>query len=200
MIDNIIDVNLFFQISAIIILSLFYAFYIAKIIVLKRQSIKTNQAGVGNKAKRVLNVERIMSAVNILALIADVCSVFVIKKPPILQVRIVGVIIGIFAVIIFALAIITMKNSWRVGIPEEKTSLVTNGIYKWSRNPAFVGFDLLYLSMCLLFFNVPLLVISICAVIMLHIQISQEEEYMKNTFGKYYLDYMEHTLKYFGKR
>lgn len=43
------------------------------------------------------------------------------------------------AVLFFALATNTMKNSWRVGIPEEKTALVTKGVYKWSRNPAFAS-------------------------------------------------------------
>ena len=39
-----------------------------------------------------------------------------------------------------------MKNSWRAGIPsEDKIEFVSNGIYKISRNPAFVGFDLLYI-------------------------------------------------------
>ena len=60
--------------------------------------------------------------------------------------------------------------------------------------PAFVGFDLLYLSICLLFFNIPLLVISIWAAVMLHLQALQEEEHMKKMFGEDYINYMEHTL------
>lgn len=102
--------------------------------------------------------------------------------------------------IVFALATITMKNSWRVGIPEEKTALITNGIYKWSRNPAFVGFDLLYLSMCLLFYNIPLLVVSVWAAVMLHLQILQEENHMKKMAGEEYITYMKHTSRYFGKK
>ncbi len=58
------------------------------------------------------------------------------------QVRIAGIMLGILAAVFFAAATITMKNGWRVGIREEKTALATNGIYKRSRNPAFVGFDL----------------------------------------------------------
>lgn len=91
------------------------------------------------------------------------------------SVRAIGIAIGIMGVLSFALATITMQDSWRVGILEEKTVFVTNGIYKWSRNPAFVGFDLLYLSICLLYFNIPLLMVSLWAAIMLHLQILQEE-------------------------
>lgn len=191
---------MFFQISAIAILIAFYGFYIAKIIVQNKKSIKTNQMGMGNKPKKVLHVEKIMSLATVLAMIADVCSIFAVKDFPMVQVRIAGIMLGILAVVFFAAATITMKNSWRVGIPEEKTALVTNGIYKWSRNPAFVGFDLLYLAICFLFFNIPLLVISIWAAVMLHLQVLQEEEHMKKMFGEDYINYMEHTFRYFGKR
>lgn len=191
---------MFFQISAITILIAFYGFYIAKIKLQKKQSIKTNQMGIGNKPKKVLLIERIMSVATVLAIVVDVCSIFVVKKCPIVQIRIVGLLIGSLSVIFFALATITMKNSWRVGIPEEKTALVTNGIYKWSRNPAFVGFDLLYLSMCFLFYNIPLLVVSAWAAVMLHLQILQEEDHMIKMFGEDYITYMEHTFRYFGKR
>lgn len=189
-----------FQVLAIALLVVFYGFYISKIILQKRQSIKTNQMGIGNKPKKVLLIERIMSLATVLAIAIDVCSVFMVKKVPIIQVRIVGLLAGTLAVIFFALATITMKNSWRVGIPDEKTALVTNGIYRWSRNPAFVGFDLLYLSMCLLFFNIPLLVVSVWAAVMLHLQILQEEDHMKKTFGEDYIAYMKQTFRYLGRR
>ena len=145
-----------YQIVAILILS---AFYFAKIFIQKRQSIKTNQMGIGDKPKRVLFIERVMSV-----------------------------------------ATVTMKNSWRVGIPEEKTALITDGIYKWSRNPAFAGFDLLYLSICLMFFNIPLAVVSVWAAVRLHLQILQQEAYMHDIFGEEYEQYRKHILRYLGKR
>lgn len=125
---------------------------------------------------------------------------FLVKRFPITEVRIVGVLAGILGVLFFALATITMKTSWRVGIPEEKTALVTQGIYGWSRNPAFVGFDLLYLSVCLVFFNIPLLLVSLWAAVMLHLQILQEENHMHHVFGEEYDVYKKHTLRYLGKR
>lgn len=191
---------MFFQIMAVLILTVFYAFYFAKIIIQKRQSIKTNQMGTGNKPKKVLFIERIMSVATVLTFILGVCSIFLVKEYPTAEIRIVGIIIGVIAIVFFASAAITMKNSWRVGIPEEKTSLVTTGIYNLSRNPAFVGFDLLYLSVCIMFFNIPLMLISVWAALMLHLQILQEEEYMHNMFGTEYDAYKKHTMRYFGRR
>lgn len=189
-----------YQITAILILLSFYTFYLAKIVIQKKQAIKTNQMGIGNKPRKVILVERIMSAATVLTCVADVLSIFALRSFLAAELRILGVVIGIVAVIIFASATITMKNSWRVGIPEEKTSLITNGIYNWSRNPAFVGFDLLYASICLMFFNIPLLLVSIWAAVMLHLQILQEEEHMLKMFGKEYEQYKKHTLRYFGRR
>ena len=191
---------MFFQIAAILILLSFYTFYFAKILFQKKQSIKTNQMWIGNKPKKVLMIERIMSAATVLTCVAGVLNIFAVKSFLTAELRILGVVTGIVAVIIFASATITMKNSWRVGIPEEKTSLITNGIYNWSRNPAFVGFDLLYASICLMFFNMPLLLVSICAAVMLHLQILQEEEHMLKMFGKEYEQYKKHTLRYFVRR
>lgn len=189
-----------FKIIATLILLVFYMFYFAKIVIQKKQSIKTNQMGIGNKPKKVLLIERIMSCATVLTCVIGVCSIFFVKRFPITEVRIVGVLAGVLGVLFFALATITMKTSWRVGIPEEKTALVTQGIYGWSRNPAFVGFDLLYLSVCLMFFNIPLLLVSLWAVVMLHLQILQEENHMHHMFGEEYDVYKKHTLRYLGKR
>lgn len=189
-----------YKIIAFIILIVFYMFYIAKIVLQKKQSIKTNQMGVGNKPKKVLVIERIMRVATVMTIVVEVFSIIFVKNYIMTEFRIAGIVVGVISVIFFALATTTMKNSWRVGIPEEKTSLITNGIYKWSRNPAFVGFDLLYCSICLMFFNIPLVIVSIWAAVMLHLQILQEEIHMHNMFGKEYDDYKKHTLRYFGRR
>lgn len=189
-----------YKITAILILAAFYTFYFAKILIQKKQFIKTNQMGTGNKPGKVLLIERIMSIATVLTGIIGISSIFLTKQFLIPELRITGIIIGILAVLFFASATITMKSSWRVGIPEEKTSLITNGIYKWSRNPAFVGFDLLYLSMCLLFFNIPLVLVSAWAAVMLHLQILQEEAHMHKMFGEVYDQYKKRTFRYFGRR
>lgn len=189
-----------YRIISLIIMAIYYSFYIAKLLILNKKSIKTNQAGIGNKPKKVIIVERIMSIATVSTIVIEVYSIL-FTTPNILDgLRIIGIVFGILAIIFFALATITMKDSWRVGIPEEKTSLISTGIYKWSRNPAFVGFDLLYISICLMYFNLPLLLISIFAGTMLHLQILQEEKHMQNMFGKEYEEYKKHTLRYFGRR
>lgn len=188
-----------FQLASMLILICFYAFYLAKIAIQKKQSIRTNQMGKGNKPRKVLILERVMTIATVLTIIVEVISIWTTKAYLPIGLRIAGIIIGICAVSIFLVATITMKTSWRVGIPEEKTELITNGIYSISRNPAFVAFDLLYLSVCLLFFNIPLLLMSLWAAVMLHIQILQEEVHMHGMFGEAYDEYKKHTCRYLGR-
>lgn len=189
-----------YRIISLIIMAIYYSFYIAKLLILNKKSIKTNQAGIGNKPKKVIIVERIMSIATVSTIVIEAYSILFTTLNILDGLRIIGIVFGILAIIFFALATITMKDSWRVGIPEEKTSLISVGIYKWSRNPAFVGFDLLYISICLMYFNLPLLLISVFAGTMLHLQILQEEKHMQNMFGKEYEEYKKHTLRYFGRR
>ncbi len=183
-----------YQILAMLILATFYSFYFAKIIIQKRQSITTNQMGIGKKPKKVLLIEHFLQLSTVLT------AIFLVKQFPANEFRIVGVVLGILGVMFFTLAIITMKTSWRVGIPEEKTSLITDGIYNWSRNPAFVGFDLLFLSICLMYFNILLVCVSVWAAVMLHLQILQEETHMYHMFGNDYVQFTKQTLRYFGKK
>lgn len=189
-----------YQICAIVIMIVFYAFYISKIIVLKKKSIKANQMGTGSKEKKVLVIERIMSIATITTIVIELISILLNKTHNIIYLKIIGIVIGFIACIFFSLATITMKTSWRVGIPDEKTSIITNGIYKISRNPAFVGFDLLYISILLMYFNIFLLVISLLSMIMLHLQILQEEKWLKDTFKNEYMDYYKTVYRYFGRR
>lgn len=189
-----------YRIIALIIMAIFYLFYMGKLVFQNNKSIKTNQAGTGDKPHKVIITERIMSCATILTIIVEVVSICMANVTSAPSIRVIGIALGIMGVLSFALATITMQDSWRVGIPEEKTVLVTNGIYKWSRNPAFVGFDLLYLSICLLYFNIPLLMVSLWAAIMLHLQILQEETHMENMFGEEYVRYKNETMRYFGKK
>ena len=189
-----------YQVSILLILLVFYGFYIGKILAQKRQGIQTNQVGTGSKTKKVAAVEIIMSAVNTLNVAAELVSIFLTPSPFSFPVKILGIVLGIFAALFFASATLTMKNSWRVGIPEEKTGIVTHGIYQYGRNPAFVGFDLLYISVLLLFFNIPLLIISLLAMIMLHLQILQEEEWLSRTFGEEFEAYRSRVRRYLGRK
>jgi protein-S-isoprenylcysteine O-methyltransferase Ste14 len=99
--------------------------------------------------------------------------------------------------VIFIIAMVTMRDSWRAGIThEDKTSMVTSGIYNYSRNPAFLGFDLTYLGACIDFGNIILMVIAVITIILMHLQILQEEKFLENTFQQGYIEYKRKVRRY----
>lgn len=111
--------------------------------------------------------------------------------------RLTGFCIGMLGDVVFLLSVLCMRDSWRAGIPDkDKTELVTNDIYCFSRNPAFLGFDLMYIGMLLLYGNLLTLGFSVFAIIMLHLQILQEERYLADTFGVPYQEYCRHVFCY----
>ncbi|WP_312992107.1 hypothetical protein [Chryseobacterium flavum] len=51
-----------------------------------------------------------------------------------------GISLMVLAFIWVFIAQIQMKNSWRIGIDDElKTPLITHGLFRFSRNPVFLG-------------------------------------------------------------
>ena len=91
--------------------------------------------------------------------------------------------------------------NYKIVSKTDKTELVTNGIYQISRNPAFLGFDLLYIGTLLMFFNWILCFLTVFAVIMYHLQIvNVEEDFLFATFGNEYLQYKKKVCRYIGRK
>lgn len=109
-----------------------------------------------------------------------------------------GIPIAALGATAFTAAVLTMRDSWRAGIPDgDKTALVTRGIYRFSRNPAFLGFDLLYIGTLIAYFNWVHLAFCAFAVVMMHLQILEEEKFLPSAFGQVYEDYRKRTARYF---
>jgi protein-S-isoprenylcysteine O-methyltransferase Ste14 len=192
--------NIIFQVIAVLMLVSFYAIYIGKMIAQKQKGIRTDQIARGKKSKNLFRVELAMKLATYSIIIVELWSV-TSTTIPCISMRITGVILGIFGVVIFGIAVYTMRDSWRAGIPEkDKTELVTKGIFKISRNPAFLAFDLVYLGILFMFFNWILLLFTIWAIIMFHLQIVQEEKFLVSAFGEKYVEYKKHTRRYIGKK
>lgn len=186
------------QIAALSILALFYIAYFTKMLLQAKKGVKTNQMAKGSKPRKLVIIESLLKMATYciipVEIISILCDLRMWKSPA----AHIGIIIAAFGVSVFVIAMTTMRDSWRAGIPEkDKTSLVTNGIYRLSRNPAFLGFDLMYLGILISFFNYLHLLFALFAVLMLHLQILQEEAFLTATFGDPYTDYKKRTGRYF---
>lgn len=192
------------KIIALALLAIFYAVYFGKKIAQKKQGIQTNQIGVGNKPKQVLRIERLMGVATLMVVPVEVVSITIFPQWTLLSwlydcpaLQWTGLIIAALGVVFFITAMLTMADSWRAGIPEkDRTQLVQTGIYRISRNPAFVGFDLVYIGLLLAFQNLLHLVFALFPIVMFHLQILQEEPYCRATFGAEYEAYCKNVRRY----
>ncbi len=192
--------KIIFKIYALLIMIIFYSIYFGKMIIQKRQGIQTRQLGKG-KNKNIRVVEILVSIATIIIISIQLISIIFNLTILNNNIRFIGFLVALLGDILFLISIITMKNSWRAGIPsEDNIEFISNGIYKISKNPAFFGFDLMYIGICLLFCNYLTIIFSLFAIIMLHLQILQEEKYLEKTFGEKYITYKNKVFRYIGRR
>lgn len=190
-----------FQVIGIVTLVMFYGCYFTKMINQHHKGIKTDQIGQGKVGVEKI-VEVTMKFATYLVPIVEVVSIIINTNSFSIPVRIVGACIGFIGVAMFVISVLTMRDSWRAGVSKtDKTELVTRGIYQISRNPAFLGFDLVYIGIVLMFFNWLLFIVSIFAMIMFHLQIVNVEEFfLLELFGDEYLNYKKRVCRYIGRR
>lgn len=90
-----------------------------------------------------------------------------------------------------------MAKSWRIGINyEEKTNLVTDGVFRISRNPVFLGILISYIGTFLIIPNAVTFTVLIMTFVSLQFQIRLEEEYLLNSHGKDYDNYKKSVRRW----
>ena len=190
-----------YRMIVILTLTLFYGCYFIKAFCQKKNGIQTTQLGKG-KHGFVKFIEIAMAVFSILIVVAEVVSVYAGTYYNFALIRITGAALSIVGVTVFIVSVLTMRDSWRVGVPEhDKVELVTTGIYQISRNPAFLGFDLVYIGILMMFFNGWLCLVTLVTVILFHLQIvNVEEDYLLVTFGEEYLKYKRKVCRYLGRK
>lgn len=195
-----IEEKLSYTTLALMVLAIFYGIYFTKMLLQKRKGIRTHQIG-RRKERELHRVETLMSIATFGIVVVQLGSIALGWNRMPANGRFTGFCIGILGDAIFLISVVCMKDSWRAGIPDQdKTKLVTDGIYQFSRNPAFLGFDLMYIGMFLICCNVLTGIFTLFAMTMLHLQILQEEKFMAQTFGEDYLVYKKKVFRYLGSR
>lgn len=189
-----------FQVITICTMLVFYGCYFGKMINQKKKGIQTDQIGKG-KQGIVKMIEMTMKIATIAVPIIELISIWLNISCLPIWARYIGMLIAFIGDFIFICSVNTMRDSWRAGVSKtDKTELITKGIYQISRNPAFLGFDLVYIGILIMFFNWGLFILSGFAALMFHLQIVYvEEKFLIVTFGEDYLDYKRGVNRYFGR-
>lgn len=77
------------------------------------------------------------------------------------------------------------------------TQVVERGPYRWSRNPQYVAFTLIYVGAALAWGLVwPLILLPLATLALTVVIIAREERYMRATFGMAYRDYCRRVRRW----
>ena len=111
--------------------------------------------------------------------------------------RISGLVLLIVSFLWTSVAQYQMTKSWRIGIDyEEKTDLISHGLFKYSRNPIFLGVLISYLGTFLIIPNILSFSILLVTFVTIQTQVRLEEEYLENVQGEDYLNYRKSVRRW----
>lgn len=101
-----------------------------------------------------------------------------------------GTIVYLFSLIAFIAAFYAYMLA-----PRDK--VITNGIYRVSRNPMYFSFNLAMIAICIASASLWIFLLLIPFVITTHFVILGEERYCAVSYGESYLKYKKETARYF---
>jgi protein-S-isoprenylcysteine O-methyltransferase Ste14 len=93
-------------------------------------------------------------------------------------------------------SMINLGKSTRLGLPSEATEFKNNGIYRISRNPMYVGFNLFTIASITGCANVFVALMGVYSIIVYHLIIKSEERFLEQRFGQMYMDYKKKIRRY----
>lgn len=94
-------------------------------------------------------------------------------------------------------SLISFKQSFRVGIDTDRPdTLITSGIFAYSRNPIYVAFAFVLLGEFLIFSNWILLAYLAVFLALVHRQVLREEDYLQAHYGEAYRVYCHRVRRY----
>jgi protein-S-isoprenylcysteine O-methyltransferase Ste14 len=89
-----------------------------------------------------------------------------------------------------------LAESFRIGSPNESTGLKVNGLYRFSRNPMYVGVYATILACVLYTVNPIVLAAGVFVVAVHHKIVLAEEQYLQKVFGQEYADFCSRVRRY----
>ncbi len=183
------------------LMAAFYICYFVKMISQRKKGIQTDQLGKG-KAGFIKFIEITLKVATCALPLIQLVSIIYSKESIYTLLKPVGVAITAMGVVTFIISVLQMKDNWRAGVQrEDKTNLVVTGIYAISRNPAFLGFDLMYIGILISYFNWYLCLATVITVLLFHLQIvNVEEAFLIEAFGNEYLQYKSKVCRYLGRK
>ncbi|HET9010837.1 MAG TPA: isoprenylcysteine carboxylmethyltransferase family protein [Gemmatimonadaceae bacterium] len=109
-----------------------------------------------------------------------------------------GTVLIVLGVALAAWGMITFRRARTAIVPMHPASrIVTNGPYRFTRNPMYTGLTLVYLGVSLYMNSVwPLLALPIVLALLIRLVVRREEAYLRSAFGEEYLAYQSRVRRW----
>jgi protein-S-isoprenylcysteine O-methyltransferase Ste14 len=113
--------------------------------------------------------------------------------------RLVGYGLGIAGIALVAWSIATLARAGTTVRPDQGADrLVTDGPFRWRRNPIYMGDVLILLGVAQLTHNIWFAILApVFALAVFRLAIVPEERHLEERFGQAYLDYKARTRRWF---
>lgn len=116
-------------------------------------------------------------------------------------VQTIGFAVGILSLLLMTLVRLNLRSSWRVGLDHATTdALVTDGFYRYIRNPYFAFLLAFQFSLMLISPSAITLGAFIQSALLLGFQVRQEEQFLQEKYGAQYEAYRAATGRFFPTR
>ena len=116
----------------------------------------------------------------------------------------IGAVLMLAGLVLLVAAQLWLGASWRIGIEEgARPGLVTDGLYRYSRNPIYLAFFIFLTGYALLIPTLLSLALLVGTYAGVRRQIAAEEDYLERTYGDAYRDYARRVRRFvpgLGKR
>lgn len=194
-------------------LTLFATTYVSRLLYFRfRRHIRANTMGQSGKSLQVRQIEWLLWVFTLVFMLTWALSFlaenrwdftrfvllpFNIHPFTFAGIQYAGLAMSWLGAILFLISVLNMRGSWRVGIDiKTDAGLITDGLFRYSRNPIYVGFRFIFCGVFLTFPGALLAMLMIANVILMHRLTLLEEAFLKQRFGRIYQEYCQSTPRY----
>ncbi len=112
-------------------------------------------------------------------------------------IKLLGMMLAGGGLLLYAFSLRRLGSSWRMGIDRSTPGpLVTGGVYRWSRHPIYVAFDMVFVGTFLLSGRTVFLLLAVLAIALLHLHLLREEQFLREQFPGAYDNYCRRVGRY----
>jgi protein-S-isoprenylcysteine O-methyltransferase Ste14 len=120
----------------------------------------------------------------------------VFPLPSNMPVKYISYIVLAAGLFLTGVSLVNLGKSTRLGLPQKQTDFKTGGIYRFSRNPMYLGFDLLTAASALYSLNAIIILMGLYSIAVYHLIILAEENFLEQRFGSAYAEYKNKVRRY----